>query len=102
MTEDTYRDKLNSLQLEIEELRAKLKESQTGDTISRRAAIDSIIAAGKIGKLSCCDILRKLPSTQPDIISCKKCIHNHDCEIQYSAQAGDEFYCAFGERRTDE
>ena len=37
MNEDTYRDKLNDLQLEVEALRAKLKEAQTGDTISRQA-----------------------------------------------------------------
>jgi len=41
MNEDTYRDKLNDLQVEVEALRAKLKEAQTGDTISRQAAIDA-------------------------------------------------------------
>ena len=40
MNEDTYRDKLNDLQVEVEALRAKLKEAQTGDTISRQAAIN--------------------------------------------------------------
>ena len=39
MNEDTYRDKLTDLQLEVEELRAKLKEAQTGNLISRAAAI---------------------------------------------------------------
>ena len=42
MTEQTYRDHLNSLQVEIEELRAKLKASQAGDLISRQAAINAI------------------------------------------------------------
>jgi len=42
MTEDTYRERLTDLQLEVEALRAKLKESQEGDTISRQAAIDKI------------------------------------------------------------
>lgn len=36
------------------------------DSINRQLAIDSIMAAGKIGKLSCCDILRKMPSAQPE------------------------------------
>ena len=36
------------------------------DSISRKLAIDSIMAAGKIGKLTCCDILRKLPSAWPE------------------------------------
>ena len=35
------------------------------DMISRRAAIDSIQYAGKIGKQTCIDILKRLPSAQP-------------------------------------
>jgi len=42
MTVETFREHLNDLQLEVEELRAKLKEAQTGDTISRQAAIDAL------------------------------------------------------------
>ena len=38
MKPDTYREHLNDLQVEIEALRAKLKEAQTGDLISRAAA----------------------------------------------------------------
>lgn len=40
MKADTYREHLNELQLEVEELRAKLNEAQTGDLISRQAAIE--------------------------------------------------------------
>lgn len=36
------------------------------DTISRQMAIDSIQYAGKIGKLTCIDILKRLPSAQPE------------------------------------
>ena len=90
MTEDTYRDKLNSLQVEIEELRAKLKESQTGDTISRQAAIDAFNVCVTIGRGNgksvafkiandYADIVRKrieaLPSAQPEIIRCEDCKH---------------------------
>ena len=42
MNEDTYRDKLTDLQVEVEALRAQLKEAQTGDLISRAAAIDAL------------------------------------------------------------
>ena len=35
------------------------------DTISRQAAINSIQCAGKIGKLTCIDILKRLPSAEP-------------------------------------
>ena len=46
--------------------------------------------------------LEKLPSAQPEIIRCKDCRYNNDCEIQYSAQSGDEFFCGCAERRTDD
>ena len=50
------------------------------------------------------DAIRDLPSVQPqpEIIRCKECINNRNCDIQYHAQAGDEFWCAAAERRTDE
>ena len=75
MTEDTYRDKLNSLQVEIEELRAKLKESQTRDTISRQAAIDKFepwlkvqgYSEGELNMLKAVLYeLRLFPSAQPE------------------------------------
>lgn len=43
-----------------------------------------------------------LPSAQPEIVRCKDCRHNQNCDIQYHAQAGDMFFCAGAERRTDE
>lgn len=45
--------------------------------------------------------LKAVPSVQPEIIYCKDCLHNRNCEIQYHAQAGDMFFCGAGERRTD-
>lgn len=42
-----------------------------------------------------------MPSAQPEIVRCKECHHNHNCDIQYHAQAGDMFFCAGAERRTD-
>ena len=47
-------------------------------------------------------LLKNVPSAQPEIIRCKDCRHNHDCNIQYHAQAGEEFYCGVAERRTNE
>ena len=36
------------------------------------------------------------------VVRCKKgCIHNNDCDIQYSAQAGENFFCGFGETEKD-
>lgn len=46
-------------------------------------------------------IVIAMPSAQPEIIRCKDCIHNNDCNIQYSAQAGDNFFCGFGETEKD-
>lgn len=86
MTEQTYREHLNDLQLEVEELRAKLKEAQTGDTISRQAAIDALNALEKDGHAyvngaffetilrdEVKRVLEELPSAQPEIIRCKDC-----------------------------
>ena len=81
MNEQTYREHLNDLQVEIEELRAKLKESQTGDTISRQAAIDAlgerplawVESEYELGLQnqweSDVDAIRNLPSAQPAILS---------------------------------
>lgn len=43
-----------------------------------------------------------LKNSEPEIIRCKNCRYNHDCDIQYHAQAGEEFYCGAAERKTDE
>lgn len=39
-----------------------------------------------------------LGQEQPEIIRCKNCRHDSDCEIQYSAQAGSEFFCGAAEK----
>ena len=33
------------------------------------------------------------------ITRCKDCKHDNNCEIQYAAQAGSEFFCGAAERR---
>lgn len=43
-----------------------------------------------------------LPSADVvQVVRCKDCIHNNDCDIQYSAQAGENFFCGFGETEKD-
>ena len=81
--------------------------------ISKQAAIDAL---AKFVPYAICDestesytngltdaynMICQLPSAQPEIIRCKNCIHNNDCDIQYSAQAGDNFFCGFGETEKD-
>lgn len=41
------------------------------------------------------------PADVVQVVRCKDCIHNNDCDIQYSAQAGDNFFCGFGETEKD-
>ena len=46
--------------------------------------------------------LKRLPSADVvQVVRCKDCIHNNDCDIQYSAQAGDNFFCGFGKTEKD-
>lgn len=51
------------------------------------------------------DISNKIKSLKPadvvQVVRCKGCIHNNDCDIQYSAQAGENFFCGFGENEKD-
>ena len=41
------------------------------------------------------------PADVVQVCRCKDCIHNNDCDIQHSAQAGDNFFCGFGETEKD-
>ena len=48
------------------------------------------------------DWVKTLPSADVvQVCRCKDCIHNNDCDIQHSAQAGDNFFCGFGETEKD-
>ena len=42
------------------------------------------------------------PADVAPVVRCKDCIHNNDCDIQYSAQAGENFFCGFGKTEKDE
>lgn len=41
------------------------------------------------------------PADVVPVVRCKDCIHNNDCDIQHSAQAGESFFCGFGETEKD-
>jgi hypothetical protein len=75
-------------------------ETHERDTIYRQQAIDEIRKCRFV--VDAIEKIRALPSAQSEIIRCKNCKHNHDCNIQYHAQAGEEFYCGVAERRIDE
>lgn len=37
-----------------------------------------------------------------EVVRCENCRHDNNCEIQYAAQAGSKFFCAYGERKKNE
>ena len=43
--------------------------------------------------------IEALEQERPEIIRCKNCRHDNNCEIQFDAQAGSEFFCGSAERR---
>ena len=117
MNEDTYRDKLNDLQLEVEALRAKLKEAQTGDLISREAALTELTSVAGVGNKAL-DKIRALPSAHCDycpypddydgrvaVVRCKdckyygynECFHGRGLTVAF-----DNTFCSYAERRKDE
>lgn len=92
---------------EIQTVQPDVPYINDGDTVYRQAAIDATweepTYTDPINVLTeIRDRIKALPSAEPEIIRCKDCLHNHDCNIQYHAQAGEEFYCGAAERRNDE
>lgn len=45
--------------------------------------------------------IKALEQERPEIIRCKNCRHDKNCEIQYSAQAGSKFFCGLAEGREE-
>jgi len=49
-------------------------------------------------------VVKELPSVEPkqsEIIRCKNCRHDNNCEIQYAAEAGSKFFCGAAERKNE-
>lgn len=78
--------------------------------IERQAAIDLIQHAGKIGKLTCIDILKDLPDADAvEVVRCKDCKHRYhsvECPCQsydhfYSWMPADDWFCKKGERKEE-
>lgn len=53
------------------------------------------------GKLAKARIEAEPAADVVPVVRCRDCIHNNDCDIQYSAQAGENFFCGFGETEKD-
>ncbi len=103
----------------------KERRTNTGDTISRKAAIDALCSAcgndcdksefvydaPQDEQVILCPehyALTSLPSAQPEIIRCKNCEHwknEHLCERLSrfgSFETKADFYCGYPERKTDD
>lgn len=67
------------------------------------ARVDCCLAETVFGMCPCTpDCENYIPrDSSVRIVRCKDCIHNNDCDIQYSAQAGENFFCGFGETEKD-
>ena len=67
------------------------------------ARVDCCLAETAFGACPCTpDCENYIPKdSSVRIVRCKDCIHNNDCDIQYSAQAGENFFCGFGETEKD-
>lgn len=83
------------------------------DCISRQAAIEAFwrlsISIRPSVFEAITDMLKTLPSVQPEIIRCKDCKHRLNslyCEAWNNSPGfpciGDEMFCSMAERRTDE
>ena len=108
MKPDTYREHLNDLQLEVEELRAKLKEAQTGDLISRAAALDVVFNNAEHPDKAY-EAIRHLPSAQPErtCVNCGRTANNGGwyadggtrCPIEEHYALPKDGYCYLWEKR---
>ena len=76
-------------------------ETHACDLIDRQAAIDAIKGEIEINGYShVVDVLKQLPSVQPEIVRCKDCIKQPLCK--FSQYQGNDGYCSLAERKTDE
>ena len=77
------------------------------DAVDKLKIIPSIDGTGKPTptedfRVQFLGIVLKVPAADVvPVVRCKDCIHNNDCDIQYSAQAGENFFCGFGETEKD-
>lgn len=66
----------------LKNLKSDIGEMQTSHLWHYAEALDEII---------------KYLESDSAIIRCSTCRYNHNCEIQYAAQANDKFGCLYGE-----
>jgi hypothetical protein len=86
-------------------------DTNVGDTVSRKAAIDALMDEFKrvpTTAIRAKNRIERLPSSQPEIIHCRDCKHHHYeskgipyCDrIDYGYGWKDDDFCSRAERRT--
>ena len=86
-------DELISRQAAIDAIKSRKTAEQSSAGIMRNAVVDF-----------CIDIVKKLPSAQPEIVRCKDCKHwdgVDTCDV-IDAPVWDNDFCSMAERRSDE
>ena len=111
MKEETYREHLNRLQIEIKELREQLSAQPNlqltynqlaTDCISRKMAVNAVY-----WDADAMQTIEELPSIHPEIIYCKDCKHSNKKPIggdRHWCKIHDAYmmFCSDAERRMDE
>ena len=77
------------------------------DPIERQNAIDALNIADDKGEirtmLDVIEVLKSLPSAQPDIVKCKDCVNrDNDWCYYHGITIEVDDYCSYGERLNDE
>lgn len=106
-----------AVEIAVKAMKTQLSaEGTTSDLISRREAIDALweirqeeISDGRRFHDYCSlstavDVIKDLPSAQPEIVRCKDCKFHGLCRTspKWAVAPKDDWYCADAERRTDE
>ena len=117
----TQWERNTALDMAIEALKYS-EVPNSSDCISRQAAIDAVIKRDANCGIDSAEVLKSLPSAQPEIIRCKDCkwwdkseegqfgycmamkhgYYSTNWEISIHRRYKGDFYCADGERRTYE
>ena len=97
---------------ELEYKEAERKANDTGDVISRQAAIDALLNLDVTHRVSwrdaVIDMIDAMPSTQLEVIYCKDCMFTDgkkpiaDGRYWCVRHSCFMYYCSDAERRTDE
>ena len=71
-----------------------------GELIDRQAAIDALMERDPNCGIDSAEVIKALPSAQPEIIRCKDCKHRHIENMVWTCPfglpGGENFFCGYG------